>query len=83
MNHDRLLEAYADLCRRERLMGGVKWTKVTANYLSKYALVVDLLLSSFRGLGVCFRAIIVDESLADYRTFSFGDRELGFYKWYY
>lgn len=70
---------------REDMHRELKWKKVAGGLrLKKYKSFVDLLfnLSKQRGL-MHFKAIILDKRSPQYRTYSKGDDELGFYKFYY
>lgn len=69
----------------EGMHGELKWTKVDGVVrLAKYKSLVDLLfkLSRQRRL-LQFKAIILDRRAPEYRVYSKGDYELGFYKFYY
>ena len=57
-----------------------KWTKVSQTKLPAYQAWVNCLLNN---TDVDFRCIVIDTHLLDHQTFNKGDRELGFYKFYY
>jgi hypothetical protein len=60
------------------------WTKVSGGKYAEYKSLVDLFfsLSSIRRI-VHFKAIVLDTVGPQYLAFSRGDKELGFYKFYY
>lgn len=62
---------YADAC--------LKWTKVSNRKLQAYKELMDL----FFAADVRFKCILVESSKVDYARFHHGDKELGFYKFYY
>jgi hypothetical protein len=72
----RLLEV------RERcnLHAEMKWTKISRSKLPGYKAFVDVVLDSAL---IPFRCIVIDKHILDYTTFHRGDRELGFYKFYF
>jgi hypothetical protein len=70
---------------REGVYDEVKWNKVSGSRrLATYKSLVDLLftLAKQREL-LHFKAIVLDRHAPEYRTYSKGDDELGFYKFYY
>ncbi len=71
--------------RREAMPGELKWTKVDGCLrLAKYKSLVDLLFKLARQREILhFKAIILDTRAPEYRAFSKGNEELGFYKFYY
>jgi hypothetical protein len=62
------------------LKGEVKWSKVSQKRLADYQKLVDFF---FDQPDLRFRAIVVDQSKVDVNRFHGGDRELGFYKFYF
>ncbi|MBI3683703.1 MAG: DUF3800 domain-containing protein [Acidobacteria bacterium] len=68
------------LFRDEGLHAEVKWSKVSASRLKPYQKVVDFF---FAEEALRFRVIVVDHTKYDPERFHGGDRELGFYKFYY
>ena len=62
------------------LRGEVKWSKVSQSRLADYQKLVDFF---FERQDLRFRAIVVDQSKVDVKRFHAGDRELGFYKFYF
>jgi len=62
----------------------LKWVKVSKKKYSEYRSLMDLFFSlASHGRLLHFKAFIVDTRAAEYRVFSRGDNELGFYKFYY
>jgi hypothetical protein len=72
-------EALKKLRREIGLHGEIKWSKVSRAKLSQYKQIIDF----FFDRELDFRVIVIDHSRIDYETFHDGDRELGFYKFYY
>jgi hypothetical protein len=74
-----------DWRQRERMHGELKWQKVRGGLLlRKYKSLVDLLFSLGRQRQLLqFKAIILDRHAPEYRTYSEGNYEIGFYKTYY
>jgi hypothetical protein len=70
---------------REGMHGELKWTKVDGHLrLAKYKSLVDLLFKLARQRQLLqFKAIVLNTRAPEYRAFSEGDDELGFYKFYY
>lgn len=62
------------------LKGEVKWSKVSEKKLEAYRKLVDFF---FDQPDLRFRVIVVDQSKVDVYRFHAGDRELGFYKFYF
>ncbi len=65
---------------RHNLLAEMKWTKVSQTMLPAYKDFVDVF---FDNASLSFKCIVVDTHILDYRTFHGGDRELGFYKFYF
>lgn len=74
-----------DWRQREGIHDEIKWHKVHGcPRLTKYKSLVDLLFSlAKRRQLLQFKAIILDRRAPEYRAYSKGDDELGFYKFYY
>jgi len=74
-----------DWRQKERMHGELKWQKVHGVVLlRKYKSLVDLLFSLGRQRQLLqFKAIILDRHAPEYRTYSKGNYEIGFYKTYY
>jgi len=75
-----LTKALRSLFREVGLHAEVKWNKVSAARLDAYERIVDFF---FAQEALRFRVIVVDHSKFDPDRFHGGDRELGFYKFYY
>ena len=76
----RISREFRDLCRAEGLRGEVKWSKVSQQRLEAYRRLVDYFIGT---QNLSFRVIVVEQAKVDHETFNQGDRELGFYKFYY
>lgn len=63
-----------------RLQAEMKWTKVSSTMLPAYCAFVD---TFFEHEQLSFRCIVIDTHILDYRGFHRGDKELGFYKFYF
>jgi hypothetical protein len=75
-----LTKQFRNLREVVRLRGEVKWSKVSGRKLDAYKKLVDFF---FDEQTLCFRVIVVDQSKVDAQRFHGGDRELGFYKFYF
>lgn len=73
-------DAFKKLRAEVGLGAEVKWSKTSRLCLQKYTQLVDFL---FDTDGINFRVIVVDQSPLKLERFHGGDRELGFYKFYY
>ncbi|MDH4157489.1 MAG: DUF3800 domain-containing protein, partial [candidate division Zixibacteria bacterium] len=62
------------------LRGEMKWKNVSDLYFKPYADIVDYF---FANHDLRFRAILVDQWKVKYSKYHDGDKELGFYKFYY
>ena len=65
---------------KHQLRAEMKWTKVTDKMLRAYMDFVDVF---FEQCSMRFKCIVLDTRILDYRTYNSGDKELGFYKFYY
>jgi len=74
-----LTRKFRDLKRSLALNGEVKWSKVSTARLSAYKKLVDFFFEE----DLKFRVIVVDQATLDLERFHGGDRELGFYKFYF
>ena len=68
---------------RSNMTGELKWTKVTDQRLPKYRSLLDLYFANVRRDGPHFKAAVFDMSQVNYKKYHRGDKELGFYKFYY
>src|ERR1044072_1342094 len=71
--------------QREEIQSELKWNKLDGHRrLVKYKSLVDLIFKLARQRELLhFKAIVLDKHAPEYRAFSKGDNELGFYKFYY
>jgi hypothetical protein len=74
-----LTREFRDLKRSVGLNSEVKWSKVSSARLDAYKRLADFFLAG----DLNFRVIVVDQTKVDANRFHGGDRELGFYKFYY
>jgi hypothetical protein len=74
-----LTREFRDLKHSVGLNSEVKWSKTSTAQLDGYKALVDF----FLGRELNFRVIVVDQNRVDIKRFHGGDRELGFYKFYY
>ena len=65
------------------MMAELKWAKVSDGKANEYRKFVDYFFALNDTDKVHFHAMILDTTMIDHRTYSQGDRELGFYKFYY
>jgi hypothetical protein len=77
---DELRRRLDVIANTQLLRGELKWSKVSTQTLVGYKAVLDAFAIDPE---MRFRAIIVDHAAVDYRQFHRGDRELGFYSFYY
>jgi len=66
-----------------RMFAELKWGKVSAGKIIEYRRFVDYFFALNDTDHVHFHALIIDTSQLDHRTYNKGDKELGFYKFYY
>ncbi len=74
-----LTRRFRRLCASVGLRSEIKWSKVSAARLEGYKRLIDFFIDE----PLNFRVIVVDQSHVDADRFHGGDRELGFYKFYY
>jgi len=72
--------ALSEVRTRHNLLAEMKWTKVSQTMLPAYKDLVDVF---FNNGSLSFKCIVIDTHILDYETFHRGDKELGFYKFYY
>jgi hypothetical protein len=61
----------------------LKWTKVSKGKLAEYKAFVDTFFRAGEADLLHYHSIIIDTHLLDHRKYNQGDKELGFYKFYY
>jgi len=69
--------------QEENMRAELKWSKVTNQKLAKYLRFVDYFFALNNTDKLHFHATVIDNHRMDYKRFSKGDREEGFYKFYY
>ncbi len=67
------------LKKKYNTQGEFGWKRISPNKKEFYFDLIDLFLENNLG----FRAIVVEKNLIDNKTYNNGDKELGFYKFYY
>ncbi len=73
-------KTFVDVFKTENSMTNeLKWTKVSNGRIIEYKRFVDIFFQS----KMKFNCIVVDKHIVDHTTFNDGDKELGFYKFYY
>jgi hypothetical protein len=75
-----LTKQFRTLCRELGLRGEIKWNRVSRKYLNAYRRLIDFF---FTQEHIRYRVIVVEHSKVDVDRYHDGDRELGFYKFYY
>lgn len=65
----------------QNMKAEIKWGKVSDKKLNEYKALIDLFFSLNKALH--FKSIVFDTHLVDYQRYSGGDKELGFYKFWY
>lgn len=75
---DKAMQLYRE---GQNMMAEIKWGKVSDKKLNEYKALIDLFFSLNDALH--FKSIVFDTYLIDYKTYSSGDKELGFYKFWY
>jgi hypothetical protein len=68
------------LLREVNLLSEIKWSKVSSKKLEEYKKIIDFF---FENKELNYRVIVVDQQKLDLTKFHGGDKELGFYKFYY
>lgn len=79
-HRDDINKALKKLKLQNQVSAELKWSKVSRLKLESYKRILDFYWDSPH---LHFRAIIVDQDTVDYQAFHEGDKELGFYKFYY
>lgn len=65
------------------LKAEMKWGKVSKAYLPKYKAFLDVFFDANQINEICFHAIVIDTHEIDHDKFNDGDKEIGFYKFFY
>jgi Protein of unknown function (DUF3800) len=68
---------------KTRMFAELKWSKVTNQKFEEYRLFLSYFFSLLSVGQLHFHCLIVDTHLTDHRKFNQGDKEIGFYKFYY
>lgn len=72
--------ALLEVRAKHQLRAEMKWTKVSRKMLPAY---MDFVGVFFEHCILRFKCIVLDTHILDYKTYHGGDRELGFYKFYF
>ncbi len=67
----------------QNMKAELKWTKVSDAKLREYKSLVDLFFALAGNNTLHFRSVVFDTSQIDYKKYHKGDKELGFYKFFY
>jgi hypothetical protein len=67
----------------QKMHAELKWVKVSDNKLAEYKSLMDLFFSLAGKNQLHFKSVVFDTSLIDYDAYHKGDKELGFYKFFY
>ncbi len=67
----------------QRMFAELKWTKVTQQKLPQYKRFIEYFFALNNTDKIHYHCIIIDNHQVDHKKFSKGDKELGFYKFYY
>ncbi len=79
-SRDSINQDLSTLKKKVGLGAELKWSRVSLKKLDAYKAISEYFWNNEH---LNYRAIIVDQSSVDYRKFHGGDKELGFYKFYY
>lgn len=77
---DSINKAIRDLKNENGISAELKWSKSSRLKLDSYKRIIDYF---WQIPDLRYRAIVVDQDSVDYESFHDGDKELGFYKFYY
>jgi hypothetical protein len=78
-----VLDRLRDFRKRANMAAEFKWTKVSRGKLKEYREIIDIFNELTTSDLLHFEALIFDCHQIDHRSFSDGDNEVGFYKFYY
>lgn len=68
---------------KQNMHAELKWTKVSNQKAEEYRRFIDLFFALNNSDLVRFHCLIIDNHQVDHRRFNQGDKEVGFYKFYY
>jgi hypothetical protein len=66
-----------------KMFAELKWTKVTDQKFDDYKSFIDLFFDLAKRRKMLFKSIVLDAMRIDYKTYHGGDKEVGFYKFFY
>lgn len=78
-----ILERFQAFRKKANMVAELKWTKVSRAKLGEYKEIIDIFNDLTTSDVLHFKALIFDCHQIDHRSFSDGDNEVGFYKFYY
>jgi hypothetical protein len=67
----------------QKMFSELKWTKVSNQKIDQYKRFIEYFFALNNTDVIHFHSIVIDNHQVDYKKFSKGDKELGFYKFYY
>jgi hypothetical protein len=79
---DEIKAKLNELKSKHGYRGEIKWTKTTSRVLPLYQEAVDLF-AGYAAEDLQFHCIKIERATIDYKLYHHGDREEGFYKFYY
>ena len=77
---DKAMDLWRDA---QNMHAELKWTKVSNQKLGEYKSLMDLFFSLTGKGQLHFRSVVFDTTQIDYKTYHKGNKELGFYKFFY
>lgn len=66
-----------------KMTAELKWSKVSWQKYDEYRKFIDFFFALNNSDHVHFKALIIDTHQLNYKKYSSGDKEVGFYKFYY
>jgi hypothetical protein len=73
----------AEFRQETKMFGELKWSKVTDKKSKEYQLFVEYFFTLLDADTLRFHCVVLDNHQINHRKFNQGDKELGFYKFYY
>jgi uncharacterized protein DUF3800 len=82
-NAPRFESAITDFRRETRMFAELKWSRVTNQKFNEYRRFVEYFFDLLERNRLHFHCLILDNHQINHQKFSQGDKEIGFYKFYY
>ncbi|HVY12328.1 MAG TPA: DUF3800 domain-containing protein [Alphaproteobacteria bacterium] len=82
-NLDQVEKAVAEYRQSENMRAELKWERVASQKYGEYKKFTDYFFSLNNNNELHYKALVIDASKIDNRRFNAGNRELGFFKFYY